>query len=213
MTYYGDPTSRGWRNSALTRIVGSAASWFLFALCFSLLLAVSFVVMSIGGSCASGGPYEIAVECPEGVAAFAPLSIVGGLIAVAISVFLAQGFGTPISTWAWPILFIGLGVAFLVAQDVTGYIVGGMFVLMGAVPLVLELRGSLQRVFIGQNAANGAQLYEGERARRSLMSPRQPNPEGAVKPTFAHWLVGLGIPVLAAIAGYQVAVLWFAAAS
>jgi len=34
-------------------------------------------VMEIGGACASGGPYEIAVPCPDAVVAFMPLSIIG----------------------------------------------------------------------------------------------------------------------------------------
>mgnify|MGYP001149551442 CR=1 FL=1 len=73
-----------WMTSPLARLAGSALSWFLFALSFTLLFLVSYTVLALGGSCASGGPYEIAVQCPEGVAAFAPLSIFGGLIAVGI---------------------------------------------------------------------------------------------------------------------------------
>jgi hypothetical protein len=201
-----------WRDSALSRVLGSAASWFLFTLCFTLLFLVSTVVMGLGGSCASGGPYEIAVECPDNVAAFAPLSIYGGLLAVGISLFLARGFGTPLTTWGWPVLFLGLGLAFLLANELTGYIVGGMFVIMGAVPLVLELRGSPQRVFLGQRAANGVQFYEGERARRSLLSPTAPNPENAIQATTAHWLVALAMPILFGGLGVYVARLWFTAA-
>jgi hypothetical protein len=197
-----------WRDLAIVRIAGSAAAWFLFSLCFSLLLQVSLVVMSLGGSCASGGPFEIAVECPDN-AWFAPVSIWGGLGAVAISAFFARGFGTPLTTWAWPILFVGLGGAFLLAfvfgQDIVGLIIGGMFVIMGLVPLVLELRGSPQRVFLGQFSASGKQFYEGERARRALMSPKEPNPEGAVAPTFGDWALSLGIVVVAVGAGYSLA--------
>ena len=194
-------------------MLGSAASWFLFALSFSLLVHVSTLVMSIGGSCASGGPYVIAVECPEGVAAFAPLSIFGGLFAVAISLFLAQGFGTPLTTWAWPILFCGLGAAFLMAfflaGDTIGLVIGVMFELMGVAPLIIELRGSPQRVFLGQRAANGAQFYEGERAKRSLMSMGAVNPEGAIQPTAPHWILALAITFGFGYLGYVVAGLWF----
>jgi len=194
-------------------MVGSAASWFLFALSFTLLFQVSITVMSLGGSCASGGPYEIAVECPDSVAAFAPLSIFGGLIAVAISAFFSQGFGTPLTTWAWPVLFVGLGGAFLLAfifgQDITGLIIGGVFIIMGLVPLVLEIRGSVQRIFIGQRNPRGEQFYEGPRARRSLMSPAAPNPDGAVRPTAANWLVALGITAVAIVLGYTLGVAAF----
>lgn len=202
-----------WTTSPLARIAGSAFSWFLFVLSFTLLFHVSFTVLALGGYCASGGPYVIAVECPEAVAAFAPLSIFGGLIAVAISAFFSQGFGTPLTTWAWPVLFVGLGGAFLLAfifgQDITGLIIGGVFIIMGLVPLVLEIRGSVQRIFIGQRNPRGEQFYEGPRARRSLMSPAAPNPDGAVRPTAANWLVALGITAVAIVLGYTLGVAAF----
>lgn len=195
------------------RVAGSAASWFLFSLSFSLLFQVTMTVMALGGSCASGGPYEIAVECPDNVAAFAPLSIFGGLAAVGIAIAFAQGFGTPLTTWAWPTLFVGLGSAFLLAfifgQDIVGLIIGVMFVVMGLVPLVLEFRGSPQRVFLGQFAANGTQFYEGDSARRSLLSPTAPNPEDSIRPTAAHWVLALGIAIIAVLAGYVTALAWF----
>lgn len=202
-----------WRDSPAVRVLGSAASWFLFSLSFTLLFQVSITVMSLGGSCASGGPYDIAVECPDNVAAFAPLSIFGGLIAVAISALLAQGFGTPLTTWAWPILFIGLGSAFMLAfifgQDITGLIIGVMFIVMGAIPLVLEFRGSVQRVFIGLRDARGARFYEGPNARRSLLSVGEPNPEGSVPPTAGNWLAALAITIASIALGYVLGVAWF----
>lgn len=214
-SYYPAAPAVSWRDAAATRILGSAVSWFGFALSFTLLFQVSFSVMALGGSCASGGPYEIAVQCPDSVAAFAPGSIFMGLFAVAIAMFFARGFGTPLTTWAWPILFCGLGgmflAAFFGAGEVVGLIIGLMFEVMGLVPLLLEFRGSPQRVFLGQRAANGAQFYEGERARRSLMSPRTPNPEGAVRPNAGHWLLALGISVVCSLLGYWVAGVWFAA--
>ena len=212
MTDFSDdpaPQRLAWRNSAAVRVVGSAVSWFLFSLCFTLLFLSSTAVIGLGGFCASGGPYVIAVECPDSVVAFTPLSIFGGLIAVGLSVFLAQGFGTPLVSWAWPILFCGLGIAFLGGfvqyQDITGLLIGIMFEVMGIVPLIIELRGSPQRVFLGQFAPGGAQFYEGEKARRSLMSPKEPNPEGSVRPTAAYWALSLGILVVSVAAGIQTA--------
>lgn len=217
VTYSTAAPKPGWRDSSLVRILGSGGAWFLFSLSFSLLFQVSLVVMSLGGSCASGGPYEIAVECPEGVVSFAPLSIFGGLIAVGIAIVLAQGFGMPLHVWAWPILFVGLGAAFLLAfifgQDLTGLIIGVMFVVMGLVPLVLEIRGGLQRTFLGQRSAGGVQFLESPRARRSLMSTAGPNPDGAIAPTAFDWLLGLGVPVLAVVLGYFTALAWFASVS
>lgn len=203
-----------WRDSALVRLAGSAVSWFLFSLSFSLLYQSTVGIMQLGGSCASGGPYEIAVQCPDNVGLFAPLSVFGGLIAVGIGVAFAQGFGTPLTTWAWPILFVGLGSAFMLAfifgQDIIGLLLGGMFIVMGLVPIVLELRGSPQRVFLGQFAVNGVQFFEGDRARSSLMSPRPPNPDGAIRPTLPHWLLALVIVATMSVLGYLTAVAWFA---
>ncbi len=204
-----------WRDKPLVRVLGSAASWFLFALCFTLLTYSVFAVMLLGGSCASGGAYEIAVECPDSVVIFTPLSIFGGLAAVGIGIALAQGFGTPVTTWGWPILFCGLGAlflaAFFIAGDIVGLIIGVMFEVMGLIPLILELRGNPQRVFLGQTNAAGVQFLEGERARPTMMSRTQPNPEDAVAPTALNWLASLGITVLMSFAGYQLAVLMLVA--
>jgi hypothetical protein len=206
-----------WRDSALVRVGASAGSWFLFALAFTLLFRVSFAVMALGGSCASGGPYEVAVECPDAVAAFAPLSIFVGLFAVGINAIFARGFGTPLTSWAWPILFCGLGAAFLSAffssGDLVGLVIGVMFEIMGAGPLLLELRASPQRLLLGQRAADGGQFFEGDRARRSMLSPTTPNPEGAMRPTAGHWLLALAVTAVFGFLGYWVADLWFAAVS
>src|SRR6186713_329670 len=102
--------------SPLWRVLGSFVSWLLFSLSFSLLYMGSAVVMGLGGFCASGGPYVIETECPDAVVAYVPLSIFGGLIACAIGAVFAQGFGTPLISWGWPILFGGLGTAFLISS-------------------------------------------------------------------------------------------------
>jgi hypothetical protein len=204
-----------WRDNPLVRVLGSAASWFLYTMSFTLLLNSAFGVMLLGGSCASGGPYEIAVECPPEVALFAPLSIFAGLASVALGAFLAQGFGTPLTTWSWPVLFCGLGALFLleffVTGDPTGLILGLMFEIMGLVPLVFELRGSPQRVFLGQRSAGGEPFLEGDRARRTMLSPMVPNPDGAVAPTAGSWAASLGILVVSVAGGYLAAQSLFAA--
>ena len=214
-SYYPTAPRTTRRDSALVRVGGSALGWFVFVLSFTLLFQVSFSVMALGGSCASGGPYEIAVECPDSVALFAPLSIFMGLAGVFVGIFLAQGFGTPLQAWAWPILFCGLGAAFLTvfftSGDPVGLIIGAMFEIMGVVPLILEFRGSPQRVFLGTRSSRGTRFYEGERARRSMLSPGTPNPEGALPPTAGDWLLAVVVTVVAGLLGYWVASLWFAA--
>ncbi|HEX7941971.1 MAG TPA: hypothetical protein VF488_09210, partial [Gemmatimonadaceae bacterium] len=131
-------------NSPAARVLGSAGSWFAFVFCFTLLFRTASVVMGLGGSCASGGPYVIEVECPDAVLLFAPLSIVGLFVAAGIALALARGFGTPLILWGWPILFVGLGIDFLLASFVPGgianLVVAIVFIAMGLVPLIVVLR-------------------------------------------------------------------------
>jgi hypothetical protein len=108
-------------------------------------------VMDIGGSCASGGPVEIATPCPGHVAALMPAAIWGGLIFVGLYVFLTMHYSVPsLVSLAWPALFLSLGYNFLdyAIHGQTGlFIVGVVFVLMGGVPLLWALP-HLWRVYV-----------------------------------------------------------------
>jgi hypothetical protein len=202
-------SSIAWARNPVGRVLGSFASWLLFSFCMMLLVQGFFGLMSIGGSCASGGPYVIETECPDAVALFMPLSIFGGLAAVAIAMIFAKGFGTSLLDLAWPILFCGLGSGFLFAffatGDPVGLIIGGMFELMGLIPLVLALRASTQRVFLGAINARGERFYEGEVVRNSFVGVRYLRDENAVRPTFADWSLSLVIVFLALALGYYLA--------
>ena len=189
-------------------MAGSAVSWLLLALCISLLLQVAFVVMSLGGACANGGAYEIAVECPDSVALFAPLSIWGGLTAVAVWIFFSGGFGTPLPGWAWFMLFGGLSIPFALAGEGGGWLVAGVFLVMGVVPLGLELRANPVRTLIGSYDVNGDAFLFTDNSRRSLLSSSAPL-DGAVVPTARHWLLGLGIPIVASALGAVVGLALF----
>ena len=107
--------------------------------------------MDLGGFCASGGPYVIAVECPDAVLATTPLSIFGGFLAAGLIVWGGAALG---GAWmslvflAWPALFLSLGWNFLeygfFPPDDSDWIwswlfCGVLFVLMGAVPLVIGI--------------------------------------------------------------------------
>jgi hypothetical protein len=204
----------------LWRVAGSFVSWLLFALSFSLLYQGSALVMGLGGFCASGGPYVIETECPDAVVAYVPLSIFGGLIAVGIGALFAQGFGTPLLTWAWPVLFVGLGAAFLFASTqpggITFLIIGILFVVMGLVPLVIEIRASLQAVFLGTTNAFDVKFEENGNGRRGLMRLRSFGAEESderVTPALGDWALALGVLVVAGGLGVYLAGLMFAAAS
>ncbi|HEY4224429.1 MAG TPA: hypothetical protein VGM70_01280 [Pseudolysinimonas sp.] len=216
-------------SSPLWRYLGSAASWLLFTFCFTLLAVGASIVMGLGGFCASGGPYVIQTQCPDVVVWSTPLSIFGGLIAVGIGALLARGFGTPLVSWAWPILFIGLGLAFLgagLASGIDGIVfdlLALMFVVMGAVPLVLELRASPQAFFLGTTNADGATFAARETGHRSLYSFRQagqvnqPFPgiadqtdqpqTGPIAATARDWALSLGILIVFGGLGIYLAML------
>jgi hypothetical protein len=113
-------------------------------------------VLDVGGQCASGGPYVIAVQCPDGTWTL-PLAIFAGLGFA----FLAVAGGTKIGGLyaslpglAWVGLFCSLGFNFLqwgIARpsdptvDSSGgpglifVLLGLMFEVMGIVPLVTTL--------------------------------------------------------------------------
>jgi hypothetical protein len=180
------------RSRPIVKLVAFVFSWFLFALSFVLLLFAVLAVGAVGGTCASGNTaYVIAVQCPAAAIDFLPWCIFTGLIAVAIGVVFAGGIGISTRVFAWPILFCGLGAFFLLAGifggEVVGWLLGIMFIVMGLVPLVIELRASVQRVFLGSFNLRGIQFYEGPKAQPSFSSRTMPNPPGAIRASAADW--------------------------
>lgn len=207
-----------WRDSPVVRFLGAALSWFLFAFCFTTLYLTAFTVMSLGGFCASGGPYQIEVECPANVLAFTPWNIFGGLLAVAIGALFAQGFGTPLIVWAWPILFVGLSVPFFVSAafgDWFNGVIGVMFVVMGLVPVWLFIRGGeLALSLRGSRNIQGRNFRNDRDTPGSILVGRRPDPgPDAVPANAGDWMLALGITIVAGGAGIWVAQLAWAAAS
>jgi hypothetical protein len=159
--------------------------------------------MGRGGYCASGGPYVIETECPDAVVATTPLSIFGGLAAVALGVFFTRGFGTPLVSWAWPILFVGLGAAFLIASaqpgGITFLIVGVLFVAMGFAPLVFEVRASVRNLFLGTTNVAGVKFEPAARDRTSFLNVGRwdkTESDATVTPTAGDWTLALGIAIV-----------------
>jgi len=223
--------------SPLWRYLGSAASWLLFTFCFTLLAGGAIIVMGLGGFCASGGAYVIQTQCPDVVTLTTPGSIFGGLIAVGIGALVAQGFGTPLISWAWPILFIGLGLCFGASGVFSGLdgivfdLLAVMFVVMGGVPLWLELRADPQGFFLGTTNADGTSFITRDTGHRSIYSftkseRNQPYPglqaadpdaqdaahPAPITPTFRDWASSLGILILFGGLGVYLAMQIFAAA-
>ncbi len=161
----------------------------------------------------------IETECPDAVVATTPLSIFGGLAAVALGTFLARGFGTPLVSWAWPILFVGLGAAFLIASaqpgGITFLIVGVLFVAMGLVPLVLEVRASVQQSAARNDERRRCEIPGRARAagRRSCSSAAGTGrSRTTASPRRAgDWTLALGIAIVAIGLGIYLATQLFAA--
>jgi hypothetical protein len=138
------------------------------AFCLALLWLGMRAVLDIGGACASGGPYVPRVECPDAVIASTPLSILGLFVFGGLAAWGGSSLG---GGWigliflAWPALFISLGWNFLEygffpPEGAEGWIwgwifCGVVFVLMGAVPLVVALWGASE--------ADGGRAYAGRR--------------------------------------------------
>ncbi|WP_314501815.1 hypothetical protein [uncultured Microbacterium sp.] len=204
-------------NGPLARVLGSAVSWLLFTVCFTLLFQVSAVVMGLGGFCASGGPYVIETQCPDAVVVFAPLSIFGGLIAAAIALFFARGFGTPLVIWAWPILFVGLGIDFLLAAIVPGglanLIVGIVFVAMGMAPLLLVWRVGAARLLIGTTDAHDRPFLDGRGPTPIFSLGSRADDEDAAPATAGDWLRALAVSVPAILLGCGLGLTIFRAAA
>ncbi len=112
-------------------------------------------VMDIGGSCASGGPYQIATPCPEGVDVLLTLGIPLGIVSAGLMVWKGSRIGpmyAGLVALAWPVLFLSLGWNFLEygvrnpfgeGVELGWLIPGVIFVIMGGVPLLgwLAARG------------------------------------------------------------------------
>ena len=204
-------------NGPVARVAGSAVSWLLFAVCFTLLHRVSALVMGLGGSCASGGPYVIETPCPESVVVFAPLSIFGGLAAVVVALFFARGFGTPLVIWAWPILFVGLGVDFLLASFMPGaganLVVAIVFIGMGLGPLFFVLRVGAARLLIGTTNAHDRPFRDGRGPTLIIFSGDRAGGDDAVRATAGDWVTALGISLPMIMLGVWLAQLLFGAAA
>ena len=199
-------------DTPLWRVVGSAGSWLLFGFSFTAFLLSMFSVMGVGGTCASGGPYEIAVECPDGSGFFSLLGVYGSLGAIFVALVVARGFGTRLISLAWTILFLTLGGVFTVIGG-AGFAQGGwpfaligvLFLVMALVPLVVELRASAQRVFLGVSDLAGRRFRERDGARPSWTSPGIPNPPDAVEPTLGDWTLSLALSLVPAAVGVALA--------
>jgi hypothetical protein len=135
------------RTPTLGDHLGYLVGVFFLAFSIAALWFAMRAVMDIGGSCGSGGPYEVAVPCPDGIDLLLVLAFPLGFASVGVMVWKGARLGP---TWvslaglAWPALFLSLGWNFLEyglwppfpGGPEFGFLVTGViFLLMGGVPL------------------------------------------------------------------------------
>lgn len=131
---------------AARKLSVAAVSWVLFTTALIILTRMMLQVTAVGGFCATGGPYVIAVECTSAIAWLVPTSIVSMLIAIGLYAALAGYWGPKLTFLFWSALFCTLGWAFLHSRNferfdsTTAWVCGVMFLLMGGLPLLGLLR-------------------------------------------------------------------------
>jgi hypothetical protein len=196
------------------RLVGSALAWTAFSFFFVGLYQALGALLTLGGSCASGGPYAIETECPESVLLFAPLGMFGMFLAAGLAFALAGGFGVSLLAWGWPILFVGLGIRFLLGWDggqglIVNILCGVLFIVMGAAP-VWFLVGSKSVIptLVGSRRISGERFAFAGRAQRYFgLTPKDGGGTAAPTPTdwaisLALWVVSVGVGGWLALAAF-----------
>lgn len=202
-------------DTPLGRLVGAVLSWTVFAFFFVGLYQALGVVLGLGGACATGGPYEIRVECPDAVALFAPLGLFGMFLALGIAFALAGGFGMSLTAWGWPILFVGLGIQFLLGQGggqgwVVNIGVGILFLVMGLVPVgyFVSAKALVPTLVGSRNLAGERFSFDGRELRYFGLVPTGGS---SVAPTGRDWAISLGLWAVSVAAGSWLAIAAFAA--
>jgi hypothetical protein len=113
----------------------------LLAVAALALACVELAKLMDTGTCASGGPYVSANECPDGTGT--RILLLTGSILVYVIAILASGQGL----FFYGLLFVALSAMFIrggITDDDfagVGYGVGGLFAVMGLVPMVMAIRG------------------------------------------------------------------------
>lgn len=203
-------------DTPLGRFAGSALSWIVFAFAFTGLYQAAAAVMSLGGSCASGGPYAIETECPESVILFAPGGIFGIFLSFGLALAFARGFGVSLTAWGWPIMFTVLGIQFFLGGGggqgwVVNIVVGLLFVVMGLAPVwFFASSTALVPTLVGSRSITGERfVYEGKARRYFGLTPTDGGTEAT--PTVRDWAISLGLWVVSFALGAWLALLAFAA--
>ena len=147
---------------SLAASIGSLVGIAGVAFSITLLSQSMRAVEAVGGTCGSGGPYQIRQPCPHGVGATFPLAIVGGLVFLGLFAACAGERGRRAAMLAWSALFLTLAWNFFDyglkggSAGGSGFLVSGVvFVILGVVPLVWVIP-SMVRGFVGTDEESSA---------------------------------------------------------
>lgn len=198
------------------RLLGAVLSWASFAFFFVTLFLAAEQLAQLGGSCASGGPYAIETECTGAVMLFMPLGIFGFFIATGIALAFARGFGVSLIAWAWPIMFTGLGIGFLLDGGagqgiVVNVFVGILFIVMGLGPVwfIVSSNTVVPTLVGSRNVAGDRFVYDGKARRYFGLTPTEGGAEA--NPTPTDWVISLGLWLVSVGLGTWLGLLAFAA--
>jgi hypothetical protein len=193
------------------RIPGAVVAWLLFTFSFTLMFLAAGVLGGLGGFCASGGPYVIETECPDIVLWALPAGFFGLFIAAALGWVFQRGFSAPVIIWGWPILFIGFSFQFFAMIPLgavfVGILCGGLFLLMGLLPLLFELRAGPRRLVLGRTTVRDVPFTEKPDAKRTVYVFGRSDPAAMVAPTAGDWLLSLACSLGGIAAGLSLALL------
>lgn len=144
-------------------IMKNAIKLFLGMGLFSFSLTINWLcmraIMAIGGFCAEGGAYQIAVHCPDAVEWLMPVSFI--TLFIGGGIYFASGSKNS-PNWGvffWTALFVALGWNFLdfamhpgAGDDVVGWwICGVLFMIMGFAPLLIIQKDEWPKFLFGGN--------------------------------------------------------------
>jgi hypothetical protein len=161
------PTKKSSSAQLLGLIIGLAG----FCAALTILFLSMRAVLNIGGYCAEGGAYQIAVHCPQGVAVLTPLSIFAMLGFAFLYMLNLISPGPNFTFLFWSALFTALGwnffeFAFFPPMGegvvVSWIICGVLFWGMGLGPLVLAGRENLGAALFGKKVEFSSFQNQGE---------------------------------------------------